>query len=111
MAIALAQPKDEMLFVHYPGRRDRLDLARKKKRLGVSVSKRLQHFMPPQKIYVDFGERQLIVHSHAGLKSFFGKDVTCSFAKCFSKALEIFLVQCKTGRHFMSTKFIEFLRA
>jgi hypothetical protein len=111
MAIALTQTKDEMLFVDYPGRRDRLDLARKEKRLGISISKRLQHFVPALELYVDLGERQFMVQLHARLKSFFGKSFTRNFAKCFSKEVEIFLVQCKTRRHFVSAEFVESLRA
>src|SRR4029450_8983453 len=65
IAITLTQTEDEMLFVDYPGKRDRLDLARKKKRLGISISKWLQHFVPAQKIYIDLRERQLMVQSHA----------------------------------------------
>jgi len=71
MAIALTQTKDEMLFVDYPGKRDRLDPTRQKKWLGISISKWLQHFVPAQKIYIDLRERQLMVQSHARLKSFF----------------------------------------
>src|SRR4029453_15867744 len=111
MAIALTQTKDGMIFIDDPGKRDRLHPARKEKRLGISISKRLQYFMPAQKIYIDLRERQLMVQSHARLKSFFGKNFTCSFAKCFSKQVEIFCVQCKTGGHFVSAEFVESLRA
>jgi hypothetical protein len=111
MTIALTQTKDEMLFVDYPGKCDRLDLARKEKRLEISVSKWLQHFVPPQKIYIDLRECQLMVQSHARSKSFFRKNFTCSFAKCFRKEVEIFLVQCKTRGHFVSAEFVESLRA
>src|SRR5512133_675623 len=100
MAIALTQTKDEMFFVDDPGKRDRLDLARKEKRLGISISKWLQHFVPAQKIYIDLRKPQLMVQSHARLKSFFGKDFARNFAKCPSKEVEIFLVQCKARGHF-----------
>src|SRR6266496_644735 len=100
-----------MLIVHHPRRCDRLDRPRKEKRLGISISKRLQHFMPAQKIYIDLRERQLMVQSHARLKSLFGKNLTCNFAKCFSKEVEILLVQCKTRGHFVSAEFVESLRA
>src|SRR4029453_672498 len=100
-----------MLFVHYARRCDRLDFARKKKWLGISISKRLQHFVPAQKIYIDLRERQLMVQSHASLKSFFGKSFTRSFAKCPSKEIEIFLLQCNTRGHFVSAEFVESLRA
>src|SRR5207249_3224499 len=59
MAIALTQTKDEMLFVNYSRRGNRLDLACKKKWLGISIAKGLQHLVPLQKIYVDLHERQL----------------------------------------------------
>src|SRR4030095_10095139 len=100
-----------MLFVHYARRCDRLDFARKKKWLGISISKRLEHFVPAQKIYIDLPERQLMVQSHARLKSFFGKSFTRSFAKCLSKEIEILLVQCNTSGHFVSAEFVESLRA
>ena len=109
MAIALTQTKDEMLIVHYPRRGHRLDLAREEKRLGISISKWLQHFVPAQKIYIDLRERQLMVQSHARLKSFFGKKFTRSFAKSFSKDVEILLVQRKTRRHFVPAEFVESL--
>src|SRR5215470_18852350 len=107
MAITLAQTKDEMFIVHYPRWCDRLDFARQEKRLRISTSKGLQHFVPAQKIDIDLRERELMVQSHARLKSFFGKTFTCNFAKSFCKEVEIFLAQCKTGRHFVSAEFAD----
>src|SRR5215469_7292880 len=83
MAIALTQTKDEMLVLHNSWRRDWLDLARKEPRLRVAVSKRLQHFVPVQKIDVDLRERQLMVELQTRLQRFIRKklarDVTESF--------------------------------
>src|SRR5207249_4101059 len=41
MAIALAQTKEQVLFVHHARRRNRLNFTRKEQRLRISVSKRL----------------------------------------------------------------------
>ena len=95
MAIALTQTKNEMFFINYSRRSDRLDLARKEKRLGISVSKRLQHLVPPQKIHIDLRERQLVVQSHARLQSFVGKKFTRDFAKSFGKEAEILLASAR----------------
>src|SRR5215475_1917924 len=72
MAVTLTQTKDQMLFVHYARCCDRLDFAREEKRLGVSVSKRLQLFVPAEKMDIDVGEGEFMVQSHARSKSFFG---------------------------------------
>jgi hypothetical protein len=61
MATPLTQTKDEMFFVDYPGKRNRLDLSRKEKWLGISISKWLQHFVPAQQIHIDLRECQLMV--------------------------------------------------
>ena len=58
MTIPLAQTKDQMFFIRYARRRHRLHRAREEKRLRISVSKRLQHFVPAQKLDIDLRERQ-----------------------------------------------------
>jgi hypothetical protein len=63
MAVALAQPKYEMLFVCDSRRRDGLDRTRKEKRLRISISERLQEFVPAQKFDSDACERQLVIQS------------------------------------------------
>ena len=76
-------------------RRDRLDFARKEKRLRISISERLQHFVPAQKIDIDLGERQLMIESQARLQMLHQKEARARHAKCFGKAIEIFLAQRK----------------
>src|SRR5262245_9145619 len=100
-----------MFIVHYPRRRDRLHVACKEKRLWISISKWLQHFVPAQKLYIDLCERQLMVQSHARLQSFFGKNAARHFAKSLGKMFEIFFVQCKARGHFVPAKFVESLSA
>src|SRR5947209_6491413 len=75
MVITLAETKDEMFFVHDARRRDGLDFARKEKRLRISISERLQHFVPAQKFDIDLSERELMIQSQAGLQCFFGKQL------------------------------------
>src|SRR5262249_38296707 len=107
MAIALAQTKDEMLFIQHTGRSDWLDFTRKKQWLRIAISKRLQHFMPAQEIDVHVRERQFMVQSQAGLQGVFGKKVARGAAKCFSKTIEIFFVQCQARSHFVSAEFFK----
>jgi len=100
MAIALSQTKDEMLFVQHTRRCDWLDFTCKKQRLGIAVSKRLQHFMPTQEIDVDVRKRQFVVQSEAGLQGVFGKKFARGAAKRFGKTIEIFLAQRQSRSHF-----------
>src|SRR5436190_11555318 len=107
MAITLTQTKDKMLVLHDSWGRDWLDFTCKKQRVRVAVSKRLQHFVPAQKLEADLGECQLVVESQTRLQRIFGKKLARGFTKCFSKAIEIFFAHCQSGRHFMSAEFFK----
>src|SRR5882724_1113911 len=111
MPITLTQTKDEMFFVYDTRRRDWLNFTRKKQRLRISISKRLQHFVPAQKIDVDVGERQLIVQSQARLQRFVGKNFARNVMKGLGKEIEIFFAHSKTGRHLMPAIFVEAIGA
>jgi hypothetical protein len=71
MTIALPQTKDEVFVVHHARRRDWRHIAREKERLRISISERLQHFMPAQEIDIDFAKPELVVQTQTGLQSFF----------------------------------------
>src|SRR5207244_10656439 len=103
MAITLTQTKDKMFFLYNAWRRDWLDFARKEKRLRISISKRLQHFVPAQKFDVDVSERELVIQSQAGLQSFFRKKLARSAPKCFGKTLESFIPHAQPPRRLVST--------
>src|SRR2546423_826101 len=111
MAVTLLQTKDQMLFVHHARRCDWLDFTRKEKRLRISISKRLQQFVPAQKFDIDVSERELMIQLQAGLQSFFGKKFARGAAKCFGKMIEIFLAYYQPGRHLMSAVFLEAISA
>src|SRR5206468_13036874 len=107
MAITLTQTKDEVLVVHDARRRHGLDFASKEKRLWISISKRLQHFVPTQKLDVDVRKCQLVVQAQRRLQRYFGKKLACDGAKCFGKAMKIFLATCESGSHSVSAVFVE----
>src|SRR6266481_2616932 len=111
MAITLTQTKDKMFFLYDAWRRDWLDLARKEKWLRISISKRLQHFVPAQKFDVDVSERELVIQSQAGLQSFLRKKLARGAPKRFGKTIEIFLPHRQPGRHFVSAIFVEAVSA
>ena len=111
MAITLTQTKDEVLVVHDARRRHGLDFASKEKRLWISISKRLQHFVPTQKLDIDVRKCQLVVQAQRRLQRFFGKKLACDGAKCFGKAMKIFLAHCESGCHFVSAVFVEAVSA
>jgi hypothetical protein len=91
MTIALPQTKDEMLLVHDSRRRDWRHITRQKNRLPISISERLQHFMPVQEIDVDFVEPKLVIQMEAALLRLFGKQLARSVTKLFGKRAEFFL--------------------
>src|SRR5262249_3707562 len=68
---------------------------------------RLQHFMPVQEIDVHVREGQFMVQPQAGLQGVFGKKFARGAAKCLSKTIEIFFVQCQARSHFVSTEFFK----
>src|SRR5437879_9890725 len=111
MAVTLLQTKDQMLFVHHARRCDWLDFTREEKRLRISISKRLQQFVPAQKFDIDVSERELMIQLQAGLQSFFGKKFARGAAKCFGKMIEIFLAYYQLGRHLVSAVFVEAVSA
>src|SRR5947207_1764267 len=61
MMIALAQAQNEMLLLYRLRRRDRLDFAGKKKRRRISIAEWLEHFMPVEKIAIEFRKRELMI--------------------------------------------------
>src|SRR5207247_8889289 len=111
MPVTLTQQKDEMLVVCDSVRRDRFDGARKKNRLRISTSERLQQFVPAQKLHIDVRERQLMIEAQTALQSFFRKHVLRRGAKCLSESSEIFFAQRQAGRHFVAAEFLKCSRA
>src|SRR5207247_9037202 len=106
MANHRSKTKDEVLVLHDARRRHELDLQSKKKRLWISISKRLQHFVPTQKLDIDVRKCQLLVQAQRRFQRFFRKKLACDGAKCFGKAMKIFLAQCESGCHFVSAVFV-----
>src|SRR3984893_7041285 len=66
--IPLPDAQNKMLIVDHARRRDRMHLARQKQRLRISIAKRLQHFVPAQKIDIDVSQTELMIESQARLQ-------------------------------------------
>src|SRR6266481_9826423 len=100
-----------MFFAHNAGHGDRLDATRKKKGLWVAITKRLQHFVPPQKIEVQLRETDLMIESQPRLQILFGQKVTRYLMELFREKIEILFLNGKPGGHFVSAVLVDLVRA
>src|SRR5437763_13850129 len=90
-----------MFFAHNAGHGDQLDAAGKKKGLWVAVAKRLQHFVPPQKIEVQLRETDLMIEPQPRLQILIGQKVTRNLTELFREKIEILFLNRKPRGHFV----------
>src|SRR6184192_1390866 len=100
-----------MFFAYNAGHGDRLDAAGKKKGLWVAVAKRLQHFVPPQKIEVQLRETDLMIEPQPRLQILIGQKVTRNLTELFREKIEILFLNRKPRGHFVSAVLVDPVRA
>src|SRR6266403_3200015 len=100
-----------MFFAHNAGHGDRLDAARKKKGLWVAIAKRLQHFVPPQKIEVQLRETNLMIEPQPRLQILIGQKVTRYLMELFREKIQILFLNGKPRGHFVSAVLVDLVRA
>src|SRR6266566_8374213 len=100
-----------MFFAHNAGHGDRLDAAGKKKGLWVAITKRLQHFVPPQKIEVQLRETDLMIEPQPRVQILIGQKVTRYLMELFREKIEIPLLNGKSCGHFVSAVLVDLVRA
>src|SRR5438045_8942293 len=100
-----------MFFAHDAGHGDRLDAAGKKKGLWVAVAKRLQHFVPPQKIEVQLRETDLMIEPQPRLQILIGQKVTRNLMELFREKIEILLLNRKLSGHIVSDFIVDTLHS
>src|SRR5438046_9478479 len=100
-----------MFFAHNAGHGDQLDAAGKKKGLWVAVAKRLQHFVPPQKIEVQLRETDLMIEPQPRLQILIGQKVTSNLTELFREKIEILFLNRKPSSRFVSAVLVDRVRA
>src|SRR5947207_14762639 len=100
-----------MFFAHNAGHGDQLDAAGKKKGLWVAVAKRLQHFVPSQKIEVQLRETDLMIEPHPRLQILIGQKVTRNLTELFLDKIDILFLTRKPSDHFLSSVLVDPVRA
>src|SRR5438045_9578490 len=100
-----------MFFAHNAGHGDRLDAAGKKKGLWVAITKRLQHFVPPQKIEVQLRETDLMIEPQPRLQILIGQKVTRYLMELFREKIEILFLNRKPCGHFVSAVLVDLVRS
>src|SRR6266403_2312977 len=94
MMIALAQAQNEMLLLYRLRRRDRLDFAGKKKRRRISIAEWLEHFVPVEKIAIEFRKRELMIDAQIcrGGQILIRQKFARRATESFRKKVDIFLL-------------------
>src|SRR5882672_9282110 len=100
-----------MPFADNPWSSDRFNFPRKKQRLGISITKRLQPFVPAEKIEVQFREGDFVIEPQPRLQILVGQKLASRFTELLREKIEILLLNGKPCRHFVSAVFVDLVRA
>ena len=107
MIITLTKPQNDVLFLYLVWRRNRPDFAREKKRRGISATEGLKHFVPLEKISIEFRKRQLVVDVEATLQALVREQLARHPQKFPCEHVDFFFANGKACRHFVSAKFLQ----
>src|SRR5947209_7948489 len=111
MMISLAQSQLEMLFADNAGRSNRFDFSRKKHWLRISVAEGLQHFVPTEKIEIQFAKIELVIDLQSRLQIFIRQKLARDLPKLFGEKIDILLLNRQACRHFVTAVFVDLVRA
>src|SRR6266478_8473318 len=100
-----------MFFAHNAARGVESVAVRKKKGLWVAITKRLQHFVPPQKIEVQLRETDLMIEPQPRLQILIGQKVARNLTELFREKIEILFLNRKSCGHFVSAVLVDPVRA
>src|SRR6266705_1556514 len=100
-----------MFLAHHAPRSDRFNSPRKKKGLRIPIAKRLQHFVPAEKVEVQRRESDLVIELQSRLEILIRQKLASRSTELFRKKIDILLLNGKPRGHFVSAVLVDLVRA
>src|SRR5229473_3943894 len=100
-----------MFLAHHARRSDRFNSPRKKKGLRIPIAKRLQHFVPAEKIEVQLREIDLVIELQSRLEILIRQKLASRLTELFREKIDILLLNGKPRGHFVSAILLDLVRA
>src|SRR5207302_7047726 len=111
MITSLAQSQLKMFFADNSGRSNRFDFSRKKQRLRISVAEWLEHFVPAEKIEIQFAKIDLVINLQSRLQIFIRQKLARDLPKLLGEKIDILLLNRQACRHFVTAVFVDLVGA
>jgi len=97
----LPKNQGQMILANH-SRGDLLNAARKKKGLRVAVTKRLKHFVPPEKIVIQFPKRDFVIESESRPQILIGQKFARDRPELAGEKIGVLFLNCQTRSHFVA---------
>src|ERR1051326_5097847 len=109
--ILLPQYERQMIFADKAWSQNLFDSSREEQRLWITIAEWLEHFVPAQKIEIQFRKTDLVVDTKPWLQIFIGQPLTRDGTELIREKIDILFPNGETSGHFVSAVLVQLFGA